>query len=536
MTYQVLARKWRPKNFQEMVGQTHVLKALINALDSDRVHHAFLYTGTRGVGKTTLARILAKALNCERGVSSKPCGKCSACVEIDAGNFVDLIEVDAASRTKVEDTRELLDNVQYAPTRGRFKIYLIDEVHMLSTHSFNALLKTLEEPPAHIKFLLATTDPQKLPVTILSRCLQFNLKRLSIEQIAQQLEKILKSEKIKFEDEGVRAIARAADGSMRDALSLMDQAISYANGKLTSAVVLEMLGSIQQSIYYDIVKALVDNQANQLMDIVQQAAQFSPNYMNLLDDLISFLHRIALVQLAPEAVDDWYEDKDKLKELAALLDEEQLQLFYQIALHGKKDLPLSPDAKSGFEMLMLRMLAFQPGKKINVNANSPTNTDKNKQTQEASSVSPNVSNKSQLNKHAVKIELNEDQQKWLNIVANLNTAATAKQLAKNSILVSMQKKKITLILNQKLKQLATDNAKARLENALAEILATKIKLELQIGDTQGFSPAEIEQQAQLQRQAAAVESVEKDAVVQEMQSILGAKVIPEYVESNNNTD
>ena len=360
MSYQVLARKWRPRNFPQMVGQEHVLRALINALDNDRLHHAFLFTGTRGVGKTTVARILAKSINCEQGMGSTPCGECSACREIDEGRFVDLIEVDAASRTKVEDTRDLLDNVQYAPSRGRYKVYLIDEVHMLSNHSFNALLKTLEEPPPHVKFLLATTDPQKLPVTILSRCLQFNLKRLPVELIRGHLEHILGEEGVQFELPALNEIARAADGSMRDALSLLDQAIAYGGGRVHNTEVREMLGAIDRDRVAALLQALASGDGAQLLAEVDSLAEQSPDFGGVLAELASLLQRIALVQQIPSALDETLGDGDAVRALAAVLSPELVQLYYQIAILGRRDLPLAPEPRSGFEMVLLRMLAFQP--------------------------------------------------------------------------------------------------------------------------------------------------------------------------------
>jgi DNA polymerase III subunit gamma/tau len=360
MSYQVLARKWRPRIFREMVGQEHVLQALINALDHNRLHHAYLFTGTRGVGKTTIARILAKCLNCETGVSSEPCGQCSACREIAEGRFVDLIEVDAASRTKVEDTRELLENVQYSPTRGRYKVYLIDEVHMLSNSSFNALLKTLEEPPPHVKFLLATTDPQKLPMTILSRCLQFNLKNMNPERIVNHLKFVLDQEVIPFEDAALWQLGRAADGSMRDALSLTDQAIAYGSGKITDADVATMLGTLDQAAVYDIVTALILSDGKAVLNAVEKMSEQAPDYANALAEMLSMLHRIAIAQALPEAVDDSHGDREKILQLALQMPAEDVQLFYQTALLGRRDLPLAPDSRAGFEMVLLRMLAFKP--------------------------------------------------------------------------------------------------------------------------------------------------------------------------------
>ncbi len=360
MSYQVLARKWRPRSFPEMAGQEHVLRALIHALDEDRLHHAFLFTGTRGVGKTTVARILAKSLNCEKGVSSTPCGECAACREIDEGRFVDLIEVDAASRTKVEDTRELLENVQYTPTRGRYKVYLIDEVHMLSNHSFNALLKTLEEPPPHVKFLLATTDPQKLPVTILSRCLQFNLKRLPLELIDSHLMKILGEEGIEAEPAALLEIARAADGSMRDALSLLDQAIAYGGGALKAEEVRAMLGSIDRQRVFALLEALAEDDAAALFAEVAALAEQGPDFAGVLNEMNGALQRIALAQRLPEAVDDSLGEAEAIRALATRMPAEDVQLYYQIGITGRRDLPLAPEPRGGFEMTLLRMLAFQP--------------------------------------------------------------------------------------------------------------------------------------------------------------------------------
>ena len=360
MSYQVLARKWRPKTFREMVGQEHVLKALINALDHGRLHHAYLFTGTRGVGKTTIARILAKSLNCETGISSAPCGQCSACQEINDGRFVDLIEVDAASRTKVEDTRELLENVQYAPTRGRYKVYLIDEVHMLSGHSFNALLKTLEEPPEHVKFLLATTDPQKLPITILSRCLQFSLKAMTPERIVGHLKNVLEAEMVECEEPALWQLGRAADGSMRDAMSLTDQAIAFGNGKVVEADVRAMLGSIDREYVFGLLEAMAQNDPPGLLQRVAALAEQGPDYAGVLADMIATIHRMTVAQLVPDAVDDSDGDRQRVLEYAQQFAAEDLQLFYQIALQGRKDLTLAPDARSGFEMTLLRMLLFKP--------------------------------------------------------------------------------------------------------------------------------------------------------------------------------
>jgi DNA polymerase-3 subunit gamma/tau len=362
MSYIVLARKWRPKRFAEMVGQEHVVRALGNALDSGKVHHAFLFTGTRGVGKTTIARILAKSLNCETaGVSSNPCGICAACREIDEGRFVDLIEVDAASRTKVDDTREMLDNVQYAPTRGRFKVYLIDEVHMLSNHSFNALLKTLEEPPPHVKFLLATTDPQKLPVTVLSRCLQFSLKRLPASLIGERLKFIAEAEHLEFDPAAVALVARAAEGSMRDALSLLDQLIAFGGGTLNEVNTRAMLGTIDRGHVGRLIDALARADGSALLAEVKDLDRDAPDYDRALVELAAFLQRIAIVQIVPEAaLQDEEFDADSLTRLAQAISPEDVQLYYQIALGGRRDLAMAPEPRMGFEMTLLRMLAFRP--------------------------------------------------------------------------------------------------------------------------------------------------------------------------------
>jgi DNA polymerase-3 subunit gamma/tau len=360
MSYQVLARKWRPRFFREMVGQEHVLKALINALDHGRLHHAYLFTGTRGVGKTTIARILAKCLNCETGISSEPCGQCASCVEISEGRFIDLIEVDAASRTKVEDTRELLENVQYAPTRGRFKVYLIDEVHMLSTHSFNALLKTLEEPPPHVKFLLATTDPQKLPATILSRCLQFNLKNMTPERIVGHLKHVLEQELVQFEEPALWLLGRSADGSMRDALSLTDQAIAFGSGKIVEAEVRAMLGTIDRPMIFNMVAALSQQDGKAVLQAVADLSEHAPDYHAALAELLSLLHRIAVAQTVPDALDNSFGDEQRVRDLAAQLTAEEVQLYYQLGVMGRRDLQYASDARAALEMTLLRMLAFRP--------------------------------------------------------------------------------------------------------------------------------------------------------------------------------
>lgn len=372
MSYQVLARKWRPQTFHELVGQSHVKQALVNALTQNRLHHAYLFTGTRGVGKTTIARIFAKSLNCDEGISAQPCGKCSSCKDIEAGRYIDLLEIDAASRTKVEDTREILDNVQYAPTRGRYKVYLIDEVHMLSKHSFNALLKTLEEPPEHVKFLLATTDPQKLPVTILSRCLQFNLNALSQPEILQQLEYVLNEEQLNFDAQALHIIAKAADGSMRDALSLTDQAIAQTNGNIQHQAVQSMLGLMDNHYSQHILAALLVHDGAGLLAQVEQIASQNPQYIALLDDLIGLTHLIQLTQLVPDAARLDEVNADFVQEVAHSCDSTQIQIYYQLLLNGKKDLQWAPEPRLGFEMIMLRLLAFEPGGSVSTQESPST--------------------------------------------------------------------------------------------------------------------------------------------------------------------
>ncbi len=384
MSYQVLARKWRPKNFSEVAGQAHVLKSLVNALDNDRLHHAYLFTGTRGVGKTTLARILSKCLNCEVGVSSTPCDACDSCIEISEGRFIDLIEVDAASRTKVEDTRELLENVQYTPARGRYKVYLIDEVHMLSNHSFNALLKTLEEPPPHVKFLFATTDPQKLPITILSRCLQFNLKNLSPKMIADYLINVLKAEAIEYDQDALWQIAGAAGGSMRDALTLVDQAIGFCEGALSSTGVQEMLGVPQQQQVFELLARMASGDVSAVLELVNQIAEQTPDYGHTLDGLLSLLHRIALTQITPDAIDNSFGDKAQVVELSSMISAEDIHLFYQLGNKAREELRYSADMRATFEMLLLRMMVFSPSYVAMANSNDP-------QQESTESVEPNQS-------------------------------------------------------------------------------------------------------------------------------------------------
>jgi len=521
MTYQVLARKWRPHLFSELAGQEHVVRALVNALDHDRMHHAYLFTGTRGVGKTTIARILAKSLNCERGVSSTPCGECSSCLEIDEGRFVDLIEVDAASRTKVEDTRELLDNVQYAPTRGRFKVYLIDEVHMLSTHSFNALLKTLEEPPPHIKFLLATTDPQRLPVTILSRCLQFNLKRLPQSLISKHLAHILDQEKITYEVPALSHIARAADGSMRDALSLLDQAISYGAGKLASADVSTMLGSIEQDHVIKLFEALIKNDGAELLSRIYILSELVPDFSDVLSELISLLHRIAVAQVVPSVQDDDETEYEMIRKFAEDISPEDIQLYYQIALLGRRDLDFVPDPRSGFEMIMLRMLAFRPAE-VARNA-----VNKIKETQPSMKTSmPERAMDDNLSQAGKNIQTDD----WVSIIDALNITGMVRELAANCVLIRHDSGKVDLLLDTAHEHLRSKNCEKRLEQALQHYFSASVKLEIKVGATTLETPALQRTRNENERYQAALEAIESDSNVKALRETFGARVIPDTIQ------
>ncbi len=525
MSYQVLASKWRPRLFSEMVGQEHVLRALINALNNSRVHHAFLFTGTRGVGKTTVARILAKSLNCEQGVSAQPCGRCSACQAIDAGKFVDLIEVDAASRTKVEDTRELLDNVQYAPALGRYKIYLIDEVHMLSTHSFNALLKTLEEPPAHVKFLLATTDPQKLPVTILSRCLQFNLKPIPLDSIRDYLMAVLEKEKIGPPPlEAVTAIARAAAGSMRDALSLLDQALAYCNQELKETEVHAMLGTVKQDYLNRLLQCLAQGDAAGLCRLIEQMAETAPDYDLLLSDLTSLLHRVALAQFAPDAVDDWYEDRQQLLALAEAVPEEDIQLYYQIALHGRRDLPLAPDPRTGFEMIMLRMLAFTPADGPVIRQPAPTqpaavSAATQPATPQGAAVQPPVQRDA------------DSAVYWAQLTEAMQLTGPTRQLANFCTLAECSDEHLVLALDPKYQHICNSMSQKRLAEALKGVLGREVRLEVRLQAPAQETPVQMQQRAQQEQHMKAVEAIEQDATVQELKNIFDAKIRPELVQA-----
>jgi DNA polymerase-3 subunit gamma/tau len=521
MSYQVLARKWRPRAFPEMVGQEHVLRALVNALDQGRLHHAYLFSGTRGVGKTTLARILAKSLNCEAGVSSRPCGTCPACREIDEGRFVDLIEVDAASRTKVEDTRELLENVQYTPTRGRYKVYLIDEVHMLSMHSFNALLKTLEEPPPHVKFLLATTDPQRLPVTILSRCLQFNLKRLPVDRIRAHLAYILMQEGISFEPRALAPIARAADGSMRDALSLLDQAIGYGGGQVREAEVQTMLGAITRDEGLALLEAIAANDARDLLAAINGMAEQVPDFGEALAELMSLLQRLALAQFVPTVLEE-DEERERLSPLASRLSPEEVQLLYQIALIGRRDLPLAPEPRGGFEMVLLRMLAFRP---VQVDAIVAEATIPEWQTVPQVMPSQETGSTDSEERPSRTPSLDQD---WAMTVMAL-PSGLARQLASHCILERREGDMLYLIGDSAHATLLNEKSEEKLCQALERHFGAPVKVRITIGRLTGETPAQQQSRAQTERQRAAVEAIEQDPYVREMQETFGATIKPSSI-------
>ncbi|MDA3868760.1 MAG: DNA polymerase III subunit gamma/tau [Gammaproteobacteria bacterium] len=557
MSYQVLARKWRPANFETLVGQEHVQRALVNALDEGRLHHAYLFTGTRGVGKTTIARIFAKALNCETGVTSKPCGVCGACREITEGRFVDLIEVDAASRTGVDDTRELLENVQYAPTRGRYKVYLIDEVHMFSKSSFNALLKTLEEPPPHVKFLLATTDPQKLPVTILSRCLQFNLKRLPVGLIISYLQSILETDGVEHDLISLQMLAEAADGSMRDALSLMDQALAFGGGGIRENEIREMLGTISRDKVLNILRALIDRDAAATLAAVEVLAALTPDYENVLVELLSLFHHMALAKKVPEALDDYVSEREAVLALSGQLSSEDLQLFYQIALIGRRDLSLAPDLRTGLEMVLLRMLSFRPvtAGKTAVAAASPTSAQaaQTGTTQPASAplsnASPSASPPPRVAEPSPPLAaapappaaarpaaVNRDSRDWREILQGLPISGMVKQLAANCVLCEITDQIIQLSVGEGHKQLCNVKSEKRLQQALCEYFDRDLRLEIVVAkaatavaepvDGRIETPAQSQARETNERQRRAESSVEEDGFVQALKENFNAEIVP----------
>ncbi len=538
MNYQVLARKWRPHNFTEVVGQEHVVKSLMNALQHDRLHHAYLFTGTRGVGKTTIARILAKAINCENLQDFNPCGVCSVCRDLDEGRFLDLIEVDAASRTKVEDTRDLLDNAQYAPNHGRYKVYLIDEVHMLSGHSFNALLKTLEEPPAHVKFLLATTDPHKIPVTVLSRCLQFNLKRLLPSQIFTQMEFILQQEHIEAESGALKLLSRAADGSMRDGLSLLDQAIVYGNGKVGTEDVYAMLGTVAQQPVEAILTALAEGDAAAILDKINEIANLTPDFSDVLQQILQVLHRIALVQQIPNAIDHDF-DVEMIAALAAKLTPEDVQLYYQIGLVGQRDLDLAPDPRSGFEMVMLRMLTFRPVGTASapakpVQVRQPINKP---QAQPASNQAQPVHHTAVTTQPAIVAEttaqetvVQQHDSNWAEMVAAMKINGLTRELAHNCVLENIDDSVCTLILDPGHKQLRSARTEENLQKALQAYRKSPLKLVITTEKTTVATPAVQLTKAREDKQQAAVDAINADENVQALKEHLGARIMPGTIE------
>ncbi|MDP3877657.1 MAG: DNA polymerase III subunit gamma/tau [Methylobacter sp.] len=543
MNYQVLARKWRPHNFTEVVGQEHVVKSLMNALQHDRLHHAYLFTGTRGVGKTTIARILAKAINCENLQDFNPCGVCSVCRDLDEGRFLDLIEVDAASRTKVEDTRDLLDNVQYAPNHGRYKVYLIDEVHMLSGHSFNALLKTLEEPPPHVKFLLATTDPHKIPVTVLSRCLQFNLKRLLPSQIFTQMEFILQQEHIEAEPAALKLLARAADGSMRDGLSLLDQAIVYGNGKVCAEEVNAMLGTVAQQPVDDLLTALAEGDAPAILGTINELANLTPDFSDVLQQILQVLHRIALLQQIPSAIDHDF-DVDMIAALAAKFSPEDVQLYYQIGLVGQRDLDLAPDPRSGFEMVMLRMLTFRPVATTAapvkpVQLRQPVNKPQpaSYQSQPASHQPQPVDNTEVTTQPAIFAEKKPPEtvaqqydSTWMEMVATMKISGLTRELAHNCVLESIDDTTCTLILDPGHKQLRSSRTEANLQKALQAYRNAPLKLVINAEKTTTATPAVQLTKAREDKQQAAVDAINADENVLALKEHLGARIMPGTIE------
>jgi DNA polymerase-3 subunit gamma/tau len=565
MSYQVLARKWRPRKFAELVGQEHVVRALTNALDTGRMHHAYLFTGTRGVGKTTIARIFAKSLNCERGQSAEPCGECAVCTSVDEGRFVDLLEIDAASNTGVDDVREVIENAQYAPSRGRFKVYLVDEVHMLSKNAFNALLKTLEEPPPHVKFLLATTDPQKLPVTVLSRCLKFNLKRLLPAQIAGQMRHILGAENISFEDSAIGELARAADGSLRDGLSLLDQAIAYGGGALHADDVRTMLGSVARGQVLGVLDALAIGDGERLLAECTQIASYSPDFGGVLDDLASVLHRLQLIQLIPGyKPEEGSDDDSALTALAERMTPEDVQLYYQIATSGRRDLALAPDARTGFEMAILRMLAFRPDDGApsmrttsHVVASSPVPKASPPLSRPAAAVerpmehraAPPMSSKPEIPSKPDSPASAADAPSpapiardasglpnWDALIERAGLRGPLGLLAQNAVLRERDGQTLVLALQGAHMHLAVEPMVSQMEERIGQALGERIRLRF-VGNGPSASaetPAARAAQARDAAQSAAEESIEGDSLVQSLKREFGARVVPQSVKPFGN--
>jgi DNA polymerase-3 subunit gamma/tau len=561
-TTQALARKWRPRSFDQMVGQEHVVRALSNALQQNRLHHAYLLTGTRGVGKTTLARVVAKALNCETGITASPCGVCTTCVEIDAGRFPDLIELDAASNTQVDNMRELLENALYMPTRGRFKVYIIDEVHMLSRNAFNAMLKTLEEPPAHVKFILATTDPQKVPVTVLSRCLQFNLKAIPPWQIRERLEHILGEERVQFEVPALERVARAAQGSLRDALSLLDQAIAHGGGQVAEDSVRSMLGAVDRSYLHAIVEALANNDGARIFTLADEMAQRSLSFESALLELAALLHRIALAQVVPTAIDSGDPEREAILALAAALSPEDVQLYYQIALQGRTDFAIAPDEYAAFTMPLLRMLAFAPegsgGQRragplpravpsepaaatpsaakptpIRPVASAPARepagaTPRAREPEPAPAAKPAPA-AAPVREASAPVPPSTEAIDWHDLVSRLKLGGMARMLAQHTELLSRDDAGMILQVPEAHRHLLEKPYRDKLQSALEEHFGRRIKLEFALGEASGNTPAERADQERQARQKVAIEAIDRDPFVRELVENFDARVIDESI-------
>ena len=556
MSHQVLARKWRPGTFSEMVGQQHVLQALVNALESGRLHHAYLFTGTRGVGKTTVARILAKCLNCDTGITATPCGECGACAEIAEGRSVDLIEVDAASKTKVEDTRELLENVQYTPTRSRYKIYLIDEVHMLSNHSFNALLKTLEEPPPHALFLLATTDPQKLPATVLSRCLQFNLKNMQPEQIVAHLEQVLTAESVPSDPEALALIARAAEGSMRDALSLADQAIAYGEGKLTGAQVAEMLGTVDRGKVLDLIAALLDDNAAEVLSLVAHIAEHAPDYVSTLDELSNALHHMTIAQTVPDAMDTSWPDQARIVELAARATLDDTQLFWQMAVSGRREVHLASSARAGLEMILLRMIAFRPAAIIHLPTESgdppakksePPATPVDSEAPQPSEPAPNpredtiaaqaaapeASKVSEADEAGVVDAADAlTPERWPEGFDMFHFTGILHNIALNLALIDSRGGGLQFCIKEKDATLLNERHPAQLSQALSQQLGQSVTATITVSDHDGRTPAQYRAALAAARLAEAEQAISSDQALNGLIAAFDGHIIPGSIRPN----
>ena len=542
MSYQVLARKYRPRSFDTLVGQAHVVQALKNALDQKRLHHAYLFTGTRGVGKTTLARILAKSLNCEKGISSSPCGICAACTEIDQGRYVDLIEVDAASNTQVDNMRDLLDNAQYAPTQGQFKIYIIDEVHMLSKSAFNAMLKTLEEPPEHVKFILATTDPQKVPVTVLSRCLQFNLKQMPSLSISEYLEKILKEEGIAYEINALYLIAKSANGSMRDALSILDQGIAYCGGTIEETTIKKMLGAIDQSYLFNLIHAVIEQDGNKVLEIAKEMNERNLSFDAALNDLANLIQTISVAQAIPDALEASYLDRDQVITLTKQISAEQLQLLYQIAILGRRDLYLAPEEFAGFTMTILRMLSFVPqeaiaSKEITLPKKEiPNHIEKPEIISKPNEV---LSNAFEIKKKIEVLDVIKNEEtneilpfngNWRELVDQLKLGLV-KALAQQSELVSFKNNEMILSIADEHKHLLNETYQKKLESSLSEYFNQRIKLViLQKGANN--SPLKQKQEERSTLMKDTEEAMLQDQFVQSLLTEFNAEIIPSSIKPN----